>query len=90
MDMIGRGSVSDLPDAGPTYLEVIGLRRLSTEFGDVLEAANRTQQQPFVFNFTFDAPGHPLQYYCRADHHNYARYGIPAVAFARGEHMDYH
>ena len=90
MDMIGRGSVSDLPAAGPTYLEVIGLRRLSTEFGDVLEAANRKQQQPFVFNFTFDAPGHPLQYYCRADHYNYARYGIPAVAFSRGEHMDYH
>ena len=45
---------------------------------------------PFVFNYTFDAPGHPLQYYCRADHYNYARYGIPAVAFSRGEHLDYH
>ena len=90
MDMIGRGSVHDLPNAGPTYLEEVGLRRLSTEFGDVLEAVNRRQKQPFVFNITFDAPGHPLQYYCRADHYNYARYGIPAVAFSRGEHMDYH
>ncbi len=90
MDMIGRGSIHDLPDAGPTYLEVIGLRRLSTEFGDVLAAANARQKQPFVFNMTFDAPGHPLQYYCRADHYSYARYGIPAVAFSRGEHMDYH
>jgi Peptidase family M28 len=90
MDMIGRGSVHDLPDAGPTYLEAIGMRRLSTEFGDVLEAANRRQKQPFEFNLTFDAPGHPLQYYCRADHYSYARYGIPAVAFSRGEHMDYH
>ena len=90
MDMIGRGSIHDLPDAGPTYLEEVGLRRLSTEFGDVLEAVNKKQKQPFVFNTTFDAPGHPLQYYCRADHYNYARYGIPAVAFSRGEHMDYH
>ena len=90
MDMIGRGSVRDLPDAGPTYLEVIGMRRLSTEFGDVLDAANRKQKQPFEFNLTFDAPGHPLQYYCRADHYSYARYGIPAVAFSRGEHMDSH
>ncbi len=90
MDMIGRGSINDLPDAGPTYLEAVGLRRLSTEFGDVLEAANKKQPHPFVFNVTFDAPGHPLQYYCRADHYSYARYGIPAVAFSRGEHMDYH
>jgi hypothetical protein len=90
MDMIGRGSVHDLPDAGPTYLEVIGMRRLSTEFGDVLDAVNKRQPLPFDFNLTFDAPGHPLQYYCRADHYSYARYGIPAVAFSRGEHMDYH
>jgi hypothetical protein len=90
MDMIGRGSIHDLPDAGPTYLEAIGMRRLSTEFGDVLDAANVRQKQPFEFNLTFDAPGHPLQYYCRADHYSYARYGIPAVAFSRGEHMDYH
>jgi hypothetical protein len=45
---------------------------------------------PFVFDYTYDAPGHPLQYYCRADHYSYARYGIPSVAFSRGEHLDYH
>ncbi len=39
---------------------------------------------------TYAAPGHPLQYYCRADHYNYARYGIPAAAVSRGEHLDYH
>jgi CO dehydrogenase/acetyl-CoA synthase alpha subunit len=31
-----------------------------------------------------------LQYYCRADHYSYARYGIPSVALSRGEHLDYH
>ncbi len=90
MDMIGRGSVHDLPDAGPTYLEAVGMSRLSTEFGDVLTTVNKRQRLPFAFNLTFDAPGHPLQYYCRADHYSYARYGIPSVAFSRGEHMDYH
>ena len=89
-DMIGRGTASDLPAGGPTYLEVIGARRLSNEFGDLLEASNRVQKVPFVFNYEFDAPRHPLQYYCRADHYNYARYGIPAVALSRGEHLDYH
>jgi hypothetical protein len=89
-DMIGRGTAEDLPKGGPTYLEVVGARRLSNEFGDLLEAANREQPVPFVFNYEFDAPGHPLQYYCRADHYSYARYGIPSVAFSRGEHLDYH
>jgi hypothetical protein len=90
MDMIGRGGVADLPKGGPGYLEVIGSRRLSTEFGDTLEAVNARQPLPFTFNYEFDAPGHPLQYYCRADHYSYARYGIPATALSRGEHLDYH
>ena len=89
-DMIGRGTRDDLPKGGPGYLEVVGAKRLSVEFGDQLEAANAAQKIPFDFNYEFDAPGHPLQYYCRADHYNYARYGIPSVAFSRGEHLDYH
>ena len=94
-DMTGRGRADDFPRGGtgagsPTYLEVIGARRLSREFGDSVEAANARQSVPFVFDYTFDAPGHPLQYYCRADHYNYARYGIPALAMSRGEHLDYH
>ena len=89
-DMVGRGTAQDLPEAGPTYLEVIGAKRVSKEFGEILEAANAAQPKPFVFNYTYDQPGHPLQYYCRADHYNYARYTIPAVAFSRGEHLDYH
>lgn len=95
-DMIGRGLPSDLPGgferpAGtPTYLEVIGAKRLSREFGDTLEAVNARQSVPFMFDYPYDAPGHPLQYYCRADHYSYARYGIPAVALSRGEHLDYH
>lgn len=89
-DMIGRGTSWDLPAGGPTYLEVVGARRLSNEFGDQLEKANAGLNLPFVFDYEFDAPGHPLQYYCRADHYSYARYGIPSVAFSRGEHLDYH
>lgn len=94
-DMVGRGTASDFPRGGtgagsPTYLEVIGAKRISREFGEMLEAANAKQPVPFVFDYTYDAPGHPLQYYCRADHYSYARYGIPSVAFSRGEHLDYH
>jgi hypothetical protein len=90
VDMIGRGTAADINGGGRTYLEVVGLRRLSNELGDWLEAANAKQRVPFVFNYEFDAPGHPLQYYCRADHYSYARYGIPSVSLSRGGHMDYH
>lgn len=90
VDMIGRGGAADIAGGGPTYLEVVGLRRLSKELGDMFEAANAKQRVPFVFNYEFDTEGHPLQYYCRADHYSYARYGIPSVSFSRGGHMDYH
>ncbi len=90
VDMIGRGSAKDRKDGGPTYLEVVGLRRLSKEFGDWVEAANAKESVPFVFNTEYDAPGHPDQYYCRADHYSYARYGIPSVSLSRGAHRDYH
>ena len=89
-DMVGRGSVTDVAGGGPAYLEVVGAKRLSTEFGELLEQANAAQPLPFTFNYEFDAPGHPLQYYCRADHFSYARYGIPSVSISRGEHLDYH
>ncbi|HEX4685029.1 MAG TPA: M28 family peptidase, partial [Gemmatimonadaceae bacterium] len=90
LDMIGRGAANDIKAGGPTYLEVVGLRRLSNEFGDWVEAVNARQPLPFVFDFEYDAPGHPDQYYCRADHYSYARYGIPSVSLSRGSHMDYH
>jgi putative aminopeptidase FrvX len=90
VDMIGRGTAADLPEGGPAYLEVVGSRRLSHEFGDLLEAVNARMAPPFRFNYAYDAPGHPGQYYCRADHYSYARYGIPSVSLSRGLHLDYH
>lgn len=94
-DMVGRGTSVDFPRGGTgagsaTYMEVVGAKRLSREFGDSLEAANSREPVPFAFDYSYDVPGHPLQYYCRADHYNYARYGIPSVAISRGEHLDYH
>jgi hypothetical protein len=90
LDMIGRGAAGDIAAGGPTYLEVVGLRRLSTEYGDWLDAVNAKQAVPFLFNYEYDVPGHPQQYYCRADHYSYARYGVPSVSLSRGSHMDYH
>ena len=90
MDMIGRGSAADVEHGGPAYLELVGTRRLSTELGDVAERVDAKEPIPFRFNYAFDAPGDREQYYCRADHYSYARYGIPSINFSRGDHPDYH
>jgi len=90
MDMIGRGDAWDLPVGSPTYLQLVGSRRLSTELGDIVEAVNKTEQTPFTFDYQFDANGHPENIYCRSDHYNYARWGIPVVFFTTGLHGDYH
>ena len=90
MDMVGRGGVRDLPGGGPGYLELVGTRRLSTEFGDLIDSIGRQEPVPFRFDYEYDTPGTPLQYYCRADHYSYARYGIPSASLSTGEHLDYH
>jgi hypothetical protein len=90
MDMVGRGEKSDLPVGGPDYLQLVGSRRLSTELGDLVEAVNKTEKMPFRFDYQFDANGHPENIYCRSDHYEYARYGIPIVFFTTGLHGDYH
>jgi hypothetical protein len=90
IDMIGRGDVSDVSEGGPGYLEVLGSRRLSTKLGDLVERVNTEGKYGFKFNYAYDANGHPDQYYCRSDHANYARYGIPIVFFSSGSHRDYH
>jgi hypothetical protein len=90
IDMIGRGEASDMPGGNPDYLQLIGSRRLSTELGNLVEAVNKTQAKPFKFDYQFDAAGHPQQYYCRSDHYEYARYGIPITFMSTGGHVDYH
>ncbi len=90
MDMIGRGDSADIVGGGPNYLELVGSRRVSTELGDIVESVNKTEKPPFVFDYQFDANGHPENIYCRSDHYEYARYGIPIVFFTTGQHEDYH
>jgi Zn-dependent M28 family amino/carboxypeptidase len=90
MDMVGRGSAADITGGGPDYLQLVGSRRVSTELGDIVEAVNSASSRPFKFDYQFDANGHPERIYCRSDHYNYARYGIPITFFTTGLHPDYH
>jgi len=90
MDMIGRGEANDIPGGGTHYVELIGSRRLSTELGDVVEAVNKNGRHNLTLDYAFDANGHPENIYCRSDHYEYARYGIPITFFTTGGHSDYH
>jgi len=99
MDMVGRGRATDatgeakdgsLLHGGPGYLQLVGSRRLSTELGDLVEAVNKAEKLNFVFDYNIDADGHPQNIYCRSDHYEYARYGIPVVFMTTGGHADYH
>jgi len=88
MDMVGRGP--DSLRVVPRTLQVIGSRRLSTQLGDAVESTNRSRATPFRMDYSYDAPRHPLNRYCRSDHYNYARHGIPIAYFSRGYHEGYH
>jgi hypothetical protein len=99
MDMVGRGAASDITGSTKEgskvhgnldYLQLVGSRRLSTELGDLAESVDRSEKRPLAFDYTMDANGHPQNIYCRSDHYEYARYGIPIIFFTTGGHADYH
>jgi Peptidase family M28 len=89
-DMMGRGGPKDETTRDSAYMQVIGSRRLSTELGDLAETVNKEGSFGFQFDYSYDADGHPDNFYCRSDHYMYARYGIPITFFSTGGHRDYH
>jgi len=99
VDMVGRGSANDVTGAtasgqplrgGPDYLQLVGSRRLSTKLGDLVERVNTNKKHNFVFDYAMDANGHPMNIYCRSDHYEYAKWGIPVTFFTTGGHSAYH
>lgn len=99
MDMVGRGSQTDQTGTsadgkvlrgGPDYLQLVGSRRLSTELGDLVERINTTKNHKFTFDYAMDANGHPMNIYCRSDHYEYAKWGIPVAFVTTGGHSAYH
>jgi len=88
IDMIGRGPGSLA--RGERYVQLLGSRRISSELGDVVDSLNTLPSNGFDFDYAYDAPGHPERIYCRSDHWNYARFGIPIVFMTDGPHVDYH
>ena len=55
-----------------------------------METVNNDRKLGMKFDYALDANGHPQNIYCRSDHYEYARYGIPVVFLTTGGHADYH
>jgi hypothetical protein len=99
MDMVGRGDASDVTGVtkdgkqirgGEGYVQLVGSRRLSTELGDLVEKVNLSKGHKMALDYSLDADAHPQNIYCRSDHYEYAKFGIPVVFFTTGGHADYH
>lgn len=95
IDMIGRAQQpSDenpanklLPKQGEVF--VIGSKMMSTELGELSEATNKAFMN-LSFNYKYDDPKDPEQFFYRSDHFNYARQDVPIIFYMDGSHADYH
>lgn len=76
-----------LPKQGEVFL--IGSKMMSTELGELSEATNKAFLN-LQFNYKYDDPKDPEQYFYRSDHYNYARKGVPIIFYMDGDHADYH
>jgi hypothetical protein len=95
IDMIGRSRPAGDTDArdkdlsGPNEVYLIGSRMMSTELGALGDAVNAAYQK-LSFNYRYDDPKDPEQFFYRSDHYNYARKNIPIIFYFTGVHADYH
>jgi hypothetical protein len=75
----------------PKHNEIfsIGSKMMSTELGELSEAVNKSFLN-LSFNYKYDDPKDPEQFFYRSDHFNYAKKGIPIIFYMDGSHADYH
>jgi hypothetical protein len=95
IDMIGRSKPAgdtnpkDRDLSGPNELYVIGSKMMSDELGALSEAVNDNYLK-LSFNYKYDDPKDPEQFFYRSDQINYATKGIPVIFYFTGVHADYH
>ncbi len=89
MDMLGKGRVTDVRFGGPASVQMLGSRRLSAEFGDVIDSLNAARSEPMVIDYSWDRTN-ALNRFCRSDQVAYFRKTIPVTYFSLGYSGDYH
>jgi hypothetical protein len=90
MDMVGKGRVTDVKFGGPASIQTLGSRRLSREFGDIIDSVNAIIPEPMAIDRSWDQPSNPLNRFCRSDQVNYVRKNVPVTYFSLGYAADYH
>jgi hypothetical protein len=89
MDMVGKGRVTDVRFGGPAQVQMLGARRLSADFGDVIDSLNAVREETMAIDYSWDRTN-ALNRFCRSDQLNYFRQEIPVTYFSTGYSVDYH
>jgi hypothetical protein len=90
MDMVGKGRVDQVKFGGPASVQILGARRLSREFGDVIDSVNANRSEVMAIDRTWDVAANPMNRFCRSDQVNYVRKDVPVAYFSLGYAQDYH
>jgi hypothetical protein len=90
MDMVGKGRVWQVKFGGPASVQTLGARRLSREFGDIIDSVNATRAEVMAIDKSWDVTANPMNRFCRSDQVNYVRHDVPVTYFSTGYSLDYH
>jgi hypothetical protein len=89
MDMVGNGEVTDVRFGGPAQVQMLGSRRMSAEFGEMIDSINAVRAEPMAIDYSWDRTN-ALNRFCRSDQVNYFNNDIPVTYFSSGYSRDYH
>jgi hypothetical protein len=89
MDMVGNGAVTDVRFGGPAQVQMLGSRRMSAEFGDMIDSINAVRTEPMAIDYSWDRTN-ALNRFCRSDQVSYFNNDIPVTYFSTGYSRDYH
>ena len=90
MDMLGKGRADQVKFGGPNSVQMLGARRLSREFGDMIDSVNANSPEPMAIDRSWDVTANPLNRFCRSDQVSYVAKNIPVTYFSLGYAQDYH
>lgn len=90
MDMVGKGHADQVKYGGPTSVQTLGSRRLSRDFGDIIDSVNAKSAEPMTIDRSWDISANPMNRFCRSDQVNYVHHDVPVTYFSLGYAQDYH